>query len=250
MQRIYLLLLLVVGLLLGFNAAAQPHKTWEAAHAAYIAQDYATAIARYDSLHQQQWHDAHLYYNLANAHFQLGHIGAAILNYDRAKRLQPHLPQLAHNLALAENACRDNLLPAPTPALIQGWRQLFLALSTRQWSILALIAWLGLGVLTVLQILRQRWHWWAMVLLFVVALLAAVLAYSRKQYTWHSGAGVIQDDTVALHLGADADSEVRYELHEGTRFRRIDAIGDWYKVRLPNGEVGWLPRTSVALLFE
>lgn len=226
---------------------------WAAAQEAYEAQDYTQAIALYDSLGSEGWHDARLYYNLATAHFQLGHIGLAILNYDRAHRLSPDLPNLAHNLSLAENVRTDNIVLSPRPPLMLRWQALFLALPLRAWTLLMLAGWVVLGGLGVGAVLRRlpatRLLWGAMTALLMTVALTGALAYSRYQYIWHSGAGVIVSPVVALRVGASAESAVRYDLHEGTRIRRIDRIGDWYKVRLENGEVGWLAIDEVALLF-
>lgn len=244
---------LLLGMQVACASQAQALPIWEAAHEAYEAQDYAQAIVLYDSLSGQGWHDARLYYNLANAHFQLGHIGLAILNYDRAHRLSPQLPNLAHNLSLAENACTDNIVLSPRSPIVLRWQDLYLALPLRAWTLLLLASWLVLGALGVGVVLRRlsatRLLWSAMAALLVIVTLTGALAYSRYQYTWHSGAGVIVSPVVALRMGASAESAVRYDLHEGTRIQRIGRIGDWYKVRLENGEVGWLAIDEVALLF-
>lgn len=251
MPRIYLPFLLVGGLLFSLNALAQPQHTWEAANAAYDAQSYSEAIALYDSLHTQQWYDARLYFNLANAHLQLGQLGAAILNYDRAKRLRPRLPHLDHNSSIAENACKDIIVPFPQSYFQATWQQLYTALPAPAWSLLAIITWLALGLVVIFSIMGRITHQrWLMPTLFAAAIMLAALGYARKQYTWHSGAGVILATEIPLRVGADADSDIQITLHEGTRIQRIDQIGAWHKVRLRNGITGWLPSDSFELLFE
>ena len=49
-----------------------------------------------------EW-SANLFYDLGNAYFRHGDFGRAILNYDRALRLDPHHPEADANLRIAHD---------------------------------------------------------------------------------------------------------------------------------------------------
>ena len=44
-----------------------------------------------------------------------------------------------------------------------------------------------------------------------------------------------------VYIAPDYDSQEIITIHEGLKVRLLDQLSGWHKVRLPNGEVGWLP---------
>ena len=69
--------------------ASDPDKLWDQANTAYINNDFPTAISLYETILSSGRQSGKLYYNLANAYFKEQEIGRAILNYNRALRLNP-----------------------------------------------------------------------------------------------------------------------------------------------------------------
>ena len=67
----------------------------------YLNKKYQQAIDIYENLISQGAKNGYLYYNLGNAHFRLNHLGAAIFNYSRAKKLVPRFEDLEANLRYA-----------------------------------------------------------------------------------------------------------------------------------------------------
>jgi len=59
--------------------------------------------------------DPRVLYNLANAYFKLGRLGPAILNYERALRLDPSDQDARDNLELARGQIRDRIEDAEVP---------------------------------------------------------------------------------------------------------------------------------------
>ncbi len=64
---------------------------------AYTTKDYDTAIEHYERLLTEGVEAFELYYNLGNAYFKNDQIGAAILNYERAARIDPTDEDLLYN---------------------------------------------------------------------------------------------------------------------------------------------------------
>jgi SH3-like domain-containing protein len=36
-----------------------------------------------------------------------------------------------------------------------------------------------------------------------------------------------------------------FVVHEGTKVKITDSVGDWYEIRIANGSVGWMKAASV-----
>jgi len=70
------------------------------------------------------------------------------------------------------------------------------------------------------------------------------LAAQRNATQQNSNQAIILAKETALKDAADADSPDILTLHEGTKIGLLDQIGEWHKVRLPNGEQGWLVEGS------
>jgi len=50
---------------------------------------------------------------------------------------------------------------------------------------------------------------------------------------------------VTIKSSPDEKSIDLFVLHEGTKVRILDNIGNWYEIRIANGSVGWLPVSSI-----
>ena len=67
----------------------------------YESKDYDSAIRLYESVLKQGTESAALRFNLGNAYFKKGDLGRSVLNYLRAKRLDPTDEDIRHNLEFA-----------------------------------------------------------------------------------------------------------------------------------------------------
>src|ERR1700683_971976 len=78
-----------------------PDVALDAANRAYTAGSYDEAAKLFQQIIDAQGYSAPLCFDLANAEAKAGHTGAAILNYERARRLAPDDGDIDHNLQLA-----------------------------------------------------------------------------------------------------------------------------------------------------
>jgi hypothetical protein len=62
----------------------------------------------------------------------------------------------------------------------------------------------------------------------------------QRQHVTHHRSAILFSKTSPLKTSADGLSPTILELHEGVKVDLLDRIGQWRKVRLPNGEQGWL----------
>lgn len=93
--------------------ASDPDKLWDQANTAYINNDFPTAISLYETILSSGRQSGKLYYNLANAYFKEQEIGRAILNYNRALRLNPGNEDIRYNLQVAEKMTKDHIDAVP-----------------------------------------------------------------------------------------------------------------------------------------
>jgi len=75
----------------------------------------------------------------------------------------------------------------------------------------------------------------------LLSLLPFSLALSRNAFEKNSRHAIVMQATASLLSAPDEAGAEILKLYEGAKISLSDQIGDWYKVRLPDGETGWLP---------
>src|SRR3989304_5337713 len=109
MKNVTFLFLVSIYLLLpsDISWASTPEELFFQANQAYKSGNYEEASKIYSELIINGPVSGHIYYNLGNSSFRQGDLGAAILNYERAKTLIPRDADLAFNLGYARERIRD-----------------------------------------------------------------------------------------------------------------------------------------------
>lgn len=241
---------LVLLLVLALHAeAGDPDSRFHAATRAYEAGRFEHAAQVWDSLAQAGYGGFELYYNAGNAHFRSGNLGRALLNWERARLIEPADRNLQANLELGRSRLSDRL---EEPLRLPLWD-----LVDRLMSVLPgdLPAWLLLLTLLPLSILvasrlyrRQlgaRLRNGSLPLLFLLPVLAAMLILvleDRRQFS--ENRAVILEPMVECLAAPSSGSNALFNLHEGTLVRIARSSEDpsgaeWLELELPDGRRGW-----------
>ena len=106
----------------------------------YQAEQYDSAAAVYQGLLDEGTEAFELYYNAGNAYFKAGDIGPAILNFERAKKLQPRNPDVQYNLELAYLRQPDREPDSiPLHIFAKMWRSITGVMSSGEWGISTIV---------------------------------------------------------------------------------------------------------------
>ena len=251
-QFLRILILGIIVFLPG-RAFADPTEAFTDGNTAYQAGKYEEAIQLYERLVSEGWQSADLLYNLGNAYYKNQNLGLAILNFERALLLSPFNQDINHNLELAYQKQIDEINVLPPFFVSKWWNNLSRLARSNTWSVLGLIAfWLAVGGFIYWQLAKVRNHkklaflaGGAMILLTILFL---ALAYNRYELETSSGFAILVEPTSQLRSAPDAESKIILGIHEGVKMELLDQIGDWYKVRLLNGEQGWVAKGELGLI--
>lgn len=250
LSRIVLVLLCTLGLTTGLQAETST-QLFDAANTAYKNKDYDLAIAGYNKLLSQGYKTAEVYYNLGNASYKKGAMGQAILSYERALRLAPGDEDIRYNLKLANQKTVDRLIPVPQLAIVQSWDHFVESRSSRTWGILCgVCVWLALAgfaaYLFVRSIRRLGFYLGAVLLLF--AGFFGSLAYSQSRAEHGADQAILTTDSAYIKSAPDASSTDLFMVHEGIKLQLLDHVGEWAKVRLSDGKVGWIQQATYTVI--
>ena len=212
----------------------------------YKANQFDSAAADYEKILSQGYRTAEVYYNLGNCYYKLNIVNKAIINYERALKLAPQDEDIQHNLAIANTRAVDKIQPVPTMAILNAWNNFTEAKSSKDWAWFAVgFIWLALVFFAIYLFVGIRRLSFALGIIFFV-LSVGVISLAAKQSDKEQ-----QSDTAILMLtnsfvksAPDANGNDLFMLHEGVKFQILDRVGEWSKIRLADGKVGWIERSS------
>ena len=224
------------------SALSFAQSDFDIANAAYAEGRYEEAAAGYEALLAEQ-PDATLYYNLGNARFKQGELAQAILNYERALRLNPNDKDAQYNLAFAQSKITDNI-PDQEFFLLTWLRAVRNQLRESTWFGLSV----GLFVLALIGLLlfllgREVWlrktafHTAWIALLF--SLISGLNAVSLHQRDTLRNEAIIMQGIVNAKSSPDRSGTDLFSLHEGTKVSIKETLGEWCNIRVGNNE-GWV----------
>jgi tetratricopeptide (TPR) repeat protein len=216
----------------------------------YRMGDYQAAAEAYEATLAGGLSSPELHYNLGGAYYHEGQFGKAILNYERALRLDPSFTDAKENLALANSHTVDRIAVLPQPLFVRWWNSLCTALLPSGWRIVWLVIFTILvAAIVVLRIgntvaIRKTAlaASAASVLLLIAA--TALLIGSTHRFNAHSEA-IVTQQAVTLKASPDAKSADKMTVHEGTKATITDELPGWYKITLSDGTVAWCTQEAI-----
>lgn len=229
-------------LLAGPLFAVEANALFAEANRLYADRQYEEARQLYDSILAQGLESADLYYNLGNAHYQQNHIAEALLNYERALRLDPGHSDAAFNRSLANLKVVDNIQPQPEFVLTRWWRELVDGRSPEQWGYWGIgLLWGVVGAVAVLFFVpRPQVRRVAFVSGIVLGLLSVgclTLGLMRHQRSQSEQYGLIMTPNAYVKNAPGGETDLLI-LHEGVKVRLLDQVDGWTQVRLDGASIG------------
>ena len=222
-----------------------PAELFNRGNDAYRAGKYADAVAQYQQIIDQGLVSAEVYFNLGNAFYRQGNIAQAILAYERAQRLKPGDPDIAHNLRLVNFKTVDRIEPVPELFLTQ-WMRAYAAVVSFQTALRTLmIGWFVFfislaGVYVIRNLALVRLLRWTVLAAVVVVLLSGGTIAIHSVLSLGNDEGIITASVVTAKSSPDEQSINAFVVHEGLKVKMSDTLGDWVKITLPDGKVGWV----------
>lgn len=225
---------------------------FDQANSAYEQEKYDTAFALYDSI-AAEFSSFELYFNAGNAAYRSDKLGQSILYYERAKRIDPSNDDLKLNLTLADERVKDRIQELPSLGVEDLWSLLTASNRLTLWSLVAIIANLvGLGLLVLWLWSRskglRRLAFWSGLVLVFIGFLGYGMSRATQSRIKASTEAVILAPKVEVKNSPSSNDSNAFVLHEGTRVKILQETTDWFEIRIANGNVGWLPRSSAEVI--
>ena len=210
----------------------------------YKVAQYDQAAEQYEQLLAQGHKEAAVYYNLGNCYYKLNQNAKAILNLERAAKLEPEDEDIQHNLKLANLKTIDKLQPVPQLPVIIWWKQFISSHSSGGWATIALVlVWISLISFAVFFFIGMKKITSAIGLLCMIfSIFFLALAFRQNHKEHNPGEAVLMISNSFVKSAPDENGNNLFMIHEGIKFEILDRVGAWHKIRLADGKVGWLEK--------
>ncbi len=233
-------------------ASDAPQTAFFRANTLYSQGQYTHAAQAYEQLLTTGQHSGNLYFNLGNAYFKNDHIGKAILNYERARRIAPGDTDIEANLVYARSVAGTEDCP---PRL---WHRLVFPL-THRFSTDALV-WitsaaysLCLFAFTVYRLWPRHPRWLVSVALLCTGLFVIIgMSLVRQIFVndWQRPAVVLADGQTPVRFEPAETGTEHFVLKQGALVRLLESRPGWHQIARCDGRRGWAAEQSVESLWQ
>lgn len=223
---------------------------WEKANAFYTTEEYQKAASAYEQILHSGQESAKLYFNLGNAYYKDGNITRAILNYERAKLLAPNDPDVDFNLQMANQFVVTAIDALPQPFFVRWSNRMINLYPADQWARISIgafilfLGWLGLFIFS-RTTAWKRISFWLGVLSLIMTVTSFSFASRQKEKLNQRKHAVVFCPRVTVKSAPAQNSTDLFLLYEGVKIEISDSLNTWKEIRLPDGNVGWLPDSCI-----
>ena len=244
-------------LLLGLPFAASAQQTdyvdslWNTASQAYTEGRWNDAVNGYEQIGSMGLESAALYCNTGNAYYKSGNLPKAILNYERALKLDPSYEDARYNLEYLGGMIQDKIDPVPAFILAVWAQKVGRLMDTNGWAVAFLVFFALIMAMLLLFLLAPsvagRKAGFAVGIVSVVFAVVSLSfsLWQKNAYEKHDAAVVMMPVSSVKSSPSSESSQNLFVLHEGTKVQVLDQVGSWYNIELADGRQGWIRASDI-----
>lgn len=250
MKRNILLSLLFISSLLCYSAESQ--RLIEANNL-YQKENYKAADSLYQLVLEEEGASAALYYNLGNAKYKQGEIAPAILNYERALKLDPNNEDILFNLEMAKLQTKDKIDQLDNFLFTEWSKSIQNLFSSNGWAILSIIAFLitlaGIALYffgTSSSI--KKTSFFASIATLLICITSIYYASKQKDILQTHDTAIIFAPSVTGKGSPDKAGTDLFLLHEGTKVKVRSKLNGWVEIQISDGNIGWIEEKDLEII--
>ncbi len=249
MKRIFYILIFV----LSISTWGQNDSIFNKANDAYADGNYKEAKRLYESILKNDVNSSELYFNLGNTYYKQEDLAYSIYYYEKALKLKPEDERIKNNLAFAERMRLDQFERLPDSEVDKTLDDFIATFTIDTWSIIGIVllfvAALSFGVFLLFKRTLVKRLAFGICLGFILFSTGAfVMAQTQLQEVNSSVYGIIFQEEKSLLEEPNPKSNVLLQLHKGTKIKILDQFRSFYKIKLPDGTIGWMTIENIRKL--
>ena len=233
------------------SAQSSQDSLWEQGVQAYSESRWQDAADAWTQIAGSGKESASLYYNIGNAMYKGGDNAKAILWYERALKVDPSYDDARVNLEFVRTQIQDRIEEVPEFFLEAWGRKMCWLLPSNAWAVLFLVLFAGVLAMLLLFLLgrggARKTGFFVGLVLLVMSLLCLDFAFWQKtEGLKHDGA--IVTEAVSEVKSSPGSGVSLFVLHEGTKVKILETVGEWQNIELSDGRQGWIPAGSLTVI--
>lgn len=234
-----------------------PGRLAQQADSAYAADNFSLAERLYRESIAAEGTSSTICYNLGNAYYRQGNLGMAIVNYERALKLDPTNKDARINLDFVKGKITDRQIDSGS-FVSNLWENIVMFFKADTWASIAIVlfALFLASALTYLfssVVLVKKLSFFGGLIIFLVCALAVIISFAAANRMETDRFAIILPPSAQLSTTpreARNQSEEAFLLHEGTKVEIVDSIsssadGKWFEVRVGQNERAWIKAADV-----
>ncbi len=168
-------------------------------------------------------------------------------------KLSPGDDDIQHNLALANTKTIDQIESLPRFFIFQWWESILAFFNLSGWTYTAYIFYMLILISFGIYFFTkkpqiQRYSFFSGLISASILLIVMVLLIVKLNREVNIKNGIIIEPSVTAKVSPDKDSNDAFVIHEGLKVRLEDNIGNWYKIRLQDGKIGWTNKQDIKVI--
>jgi len=254
MKKLYTIITALL-CLLGTANAQSFEQSFEQGNKLYAEGNFRQAAAQFQKVIDGGYSSSKLYYNAGNAYYKQKMYAKAILNYERAYKLNPSDGDISHNMQLARLQIRDNIDSVPTFVVVSWFNSIRNILSANGWAWLSLVAFLLAGALFICYyftgtLLVKKVTFGSSALLLGVFAFSVWTAHAKTLQIKHPTNAIVLSPVVVARSSPDQNGKELFIVHEGIKITFTDTppVSGWREVKIADGNTGWIEATSFEVI--
>lgn len=219
----------------------------------YSQGEYEKAIEMYQSILQSGLESAAVYYNLGNAFYKSGKLPEAILNYERALLLSPQDNDIRYNLELAYEQTADKIDKIELFFLTKWFTSIRNLNDSDGWAIYSIVTFIifliGAGFYLFGKNSGTKKVAFSAAIIFLLSTITfyGFSSYQKDKLVNRTHA-IIFTPTVNIKSSPDQSGTNLFVLHQGTKVELISKLGEWWNIRLEDGNEGWIHESDIEII--
>lgn len=216
----------------------------------YQQEKYSEALEAYHQIEANQLQSDDLYYNMANSYYKMNQVAPSVYYYEKAILLNPGHTDASYNLSFAKRMAIDNIEALPKTLSERFSTGIIQKLHYNTWAWLAVGFALGFTVLFLLyhfseQSSKKRVYFISSILTALFVLIFVFFSFSNANYLKNNRYAIVFEQQIDVKSAPTASGETSFELHEGAKVKLLETVDNWYKIKLADGKIGWMPTEAL-----
>ncbi len=242
-RTLYLFVALILPVLSFAND--QSTATFAKGNVLYTKGQYKEALSAYQQILRDGYQSAALYYNMGNACYKLDSIPSAILYYEKAHKLSPGDEDIIYNIRFANQKTTDKIDEIPDYFLARWWKAFILSFSISTLSTLSVIliviaSGIFMGYLFSDNIRIKKASFYTSLIILAIGLITVFMAGMQSSYFSGHKQAIVFSNSVNVKSGPADKLGTLFIIHDGTKVNVLENSNGWLRVRLGNGNEGWM----------